>query len=192
MTGREILEMASTAVVGASAAIVAILAFVGLTEWRRRARFEAARKMLGLAKKFSSEIQQSRSPWGYQGEADDRPRSTHEAEDNAAALDERYVRMKRLQPSAETLRELMQSTWEAEAVLKNDLSREIQAFVHIHNKIALAVEQQYFRSKGAESTKDEFVEMMTIIYGPPKPDDAISTMLQEATSQLQKTLKKHI
>ncbi len=192
MNGKDVLEMASNVAVGFSALAVALLGFLGLNTWRKRTRFEVSRKMLGLAKKFCNEIQQSRYPWGHSGEADSRPRQEHETPEETAALDERYARLKRLQPAAETIKDLLQATWEAEAVLGQDLFEHTSAFIQVCNKIVMAIEERYMQSKGAEMSKDDFMETMTTIYGPVKPDDSVTTMLNTATDALQKALKRYI
>ncbi len=192
MSAKDILEMASNAAVGFSALVVAALAILGLNAWKKRTKFEVARKMLGLAKKYCSDVQQSRDPWGFKAESDDRPRQQHETREQAAALDERYARMKRLQPSAETLNDLLQASWEAEAVLKRDLAEYTRPFIAVHNKIVVAIEQHYAHDEGAELSLDEYKEMMTTIYGPPNPDDSVSRALQDAIEKLRKQLKRYV
>jgi len=192
MNGKDILEMASNVAVGFSSLTVALLGFLGLNTWKKRTRFEVSRKMLGLAKKFCNEIQQSRYPWGYSGEADSRPRQEHETPEEAAALDERYARLKRLHPASETIKDLLQAAWEAEAVLGQDLSQHTNAFIRVHNKIVMAIEERYMQSKGAKMSRDDFRETMRTIYGPVKRDDSITTMLDNATDALQRALKRYI
>ena len=192
MSEKDILEMASSAAVGASALVVALLGLRGLNTWKKHTKFEVARKLLQLGKQFANEIQRSRNPLGSSEEAAGRSRGDTETNEQAEALDQRYAHMKRLELPAMTLRDLQQASWEAEASLKTDLSAHIQRFIDIHNEITLAVEKRYLISEGLELTLEESKDIITTLYGPAPTDDHISQQLEEAQSELGKALKRYI
>jgi len=191
-SARFIAETASNVAIALSSVVVAILAILGFNAWKRRMRFEVARRLVRLGKQFANEVQEARRPLGSSAESAGRARSDAETPPEAAALDQRYAYMRRLEPSAMTLRDLRQASWEAEASLKIDLSTSIQSFIAIHNKMTLAAEKRYLLSKGLELTPEEHKELLMTLYGPAPGGDRITEELDEAQSGLEKKLKRFI
>jgi len=192
LSAGSIIEMISNSAIAFSSLVVAILAILGLDVWKKRAKFEVARKMLQFAKKFANEIQRSRNPMGSGDEFSDRPKHDEETAAEAQALDTRYMHMRRLEPAATTIRDLQEASWEVEVAIKIDLSKHLQRFIHVHNEITMAIEKRYSLSKGLEVTPEEHKEMLSTIYALGTPTDSISTQLSVAIEKLGIALKKYI
>ena len=187
-----VVGMLSDAAMAVSALIVAVLAILGFDAWKRRVRHQAASKVLQLGKRFANEIQRSRHPMGSSAESEGRERQHAETPEEAAALDQRYAHMRRLEPSATTLRDMQQASWEAEVALKTDLESCVKAFIAVHNKLSLAVEKRYLVSKGLQLTPDEHKEILTTLYGPMPQGDRITELLERAQRALERALKRYI
>jgi Tfp pilus assembly protein PilE len=101
----------SNVVTGFAAIVVAILAYVGLQTWRKelvgRSQYEAARRLLLLARQFKGAFRQSRGMSTWSNEYAGRPKQDNEKPDETTILNERYARLNRLRPVSELLPQLV-------------------------------------------------------------------------------------
>jgi hypothetical protein len=181
---KDLISLASDIVVGLSAAIVAVVATLGLSQWRKelqgKARFEAARKIAYLAYQFRDQYKRARGMWTSVSETVKRDRHPDENASEAQHRDEYFARMNRISRAQETLCEINQVCWEAEVLFGKDIGGLIEPLEGLFNMLHTAIEMYFGRHieramKGAsvpESDSAWLEDKFKIIYG--HGEDAIS------------------
>lgn len=180
----DLISLLGEIVVGISASIVAIVAILGLTQWRKelqgKARFEAARKLAYLAYQFRDQYKNARGKLIAASESSGRYRHQDETVPESQHRDECFARINRLRLPQETLKEINQVCWEAEVLFGRDIGGLIEPFEELFNRLHSAVEM-YFGYHIERSTKGVsepqldpawLDEKFYIIYG--HGEDAIS------------------
>jgi hypothetical protein len=180
----DLISLASEIVVGFSAAIVAIVAILGLTQWRKelqgKARFEAARKLAYLAYQFRDQYKSARGMLTSASESSGRYRHQDENVSEAQHRDEYFARINRLRLLQETLKEINQVCWEAEVLFGRDIGGLIKPFEELFTMLHSAIEMYFGRHiersmKGVSVPQSDSAwldEKFKIIYG--HGEDAIS------------------
>lgn len=195
MRADTIVEIVSNAAMGFSALFVAGLSAFGFNTWRRKARAEAAQRLLGLARKAVNEIKVTRTAVTYSGEALDRQRDPRETPEQRRARDEEYGRMKRLEQPRKTLKDLYERSWEAEALLHVDLSPYIDPLADELNGIRQAILALFaVDSTGTpvQVSPEECKQGLMKIYGGTAAEDTVGPALDKAFEELRQQLKKHL
>jgi len=200
----ELVSIASDIAIGVSALIVAGVAFFGLRTWRReltgKAKFDIARNVMSLARKVKGDFAQARHPVGWSWEYASRTRQENESPLASEVLDLWYAKNQRLKPLAENLQKLQEVSWEAEIVLGEDASKSVsEAFTILRERYAelSSAVNSYFDTRLDEAVKgsmykdqDWLKELSKEIYGTES--DNFSKRIDEATSQLDSTLKAYV
>jgi len=197
---QELISMISDVVRGLSAMIVAILGFLGFSQWRRelsgKTKFQIARKLAILATKYRDKINYARSIITYSGESSDRKKEDSETTGEANILDEYYARQKRALEVRKSLRNLLVTKWEAEIVLDKDIEKYLLPLVKLDSEYQLSLEMYFETLIGQENktlptAPEDFIKSNhKIIYGTE--DDEFSLSVKEATTTLVNKLKSYI
>jgi len=145
---KELVSVLSDVFVGASALIVAGVAFCGLRQWRAelmaKAKLEVARKVAVLAQKFKLEFDWARYAFVYPGECAERPKGKDEKSWEASHRDEYFARMNRVETVGETWRSLRQARWEAGVTLDEGVGELIDRIEKPFRELYFAI-PAYFK-----------------------------------------------
>ncbi len=141
--------------------LAALFGIWGIREWRReligKAKFETARKVLGVAYMFRDAIANARFPV-FPGYSAGRVRQEGETAEQRAILDEEYARKVKLVPVAKRLQELQQESWAAEILFGNkEIRKYIAPFMERYREIQYALNSYYFKKysdEGRDTTKE--------------------------------------
>lgn len=189
---KDLISIASEIAVGLSAAIVAVVAILGLSQWRKelqgKARFEAARKLAYLAYQFGDQYKRARGTWTSVSESTERDRHPDENASEAQHRDECFARMNRIRLAQETLKEIHQVCWEAEVLFGKDIGRLIEPLEDLFNMLHTAIEMYFGHHieramKGTsvpESDSAWLEDKFKIIYG--HSEDAISNSVDKTVA----------
>ena len=181
-------------------AAAAVYGLYGFWKWRRelieKTKFKVARKMMLLALRFRDEYDRARNPWTDSWEWIERKKGDDEMENISKVLDERFARLRRLQPLQDTLRKFYEISWEAEVTLSEEDAKIVDLFEKLFQNLYIAIEfffeKQLNYAKGHTEVLDN--EKMTnkrgIIYGVK--GDEISRQADSAADTVKKQLKKYI
>jgi len=191
----------SNVATGVTAIALVVIAIKGLQAWRQQmvgqSRYEAARRLLLLARRFRGAFGRSRGPATRSNEYAERPRGEDETPAQKQVLDEQYARLNRLQPAADILAELEQAVWEAEVVTGEALVQLAKPFGLVLQELNLAIVKHfYLRSEVANGhtiTKQQAKEqqrLTKLIYEPHEDD--LTRRVDEALAALEEHLKKYI
>jgi len=125
----ELISLVRDIVVGVSALVVAIIAFLGLRTWRKeltgKAKFDIARNVMLLGLKLKAHFEWARNPFTYSTEYIGRSRQENEPPNVSQVLDEWYARGSRLKPLQEDLVKIQEASWEAKILLSKDAGKRV-------------------------------------------------------------------
>jgi hypothetical protein len=191
-----------SAVSGIIVALAAIIGLVGLMQWRielrARTNLQIARNMISLAYRFSREFKQARNSLLVDTESMQRQHSDNESPEETRILDERSVRIEKLESLKATFDELYGAGSEAELVFDNILEL-LQLLEKHYINLRIYTEGLFEgllkRSRG-EDTAPEAVTRLTlgaadkIVRG--SEDDEISQEIDAKINELVKRLKTRL
>lgn len=179
---QELIAAISNIFVATSAIVVAIVAIVGVSQWRKemigKTKFDVAKKLAMLLYQYRNEFEAARSPFTFPGESADRVKGEHETKDESSTIDEYYARKKRLLPLQKRLIEVMETSWEAEIVLDKEIKHLIEPLKQSFIDLRAAIEIYFFkvledqRNRHAPSAQvyEELQKQWHIVYGTDKDD----------------------
>ena len=184
-------------------AIVAIAAIVGLFTWRKeltgKVKFDLARSIMLLALKLEDNFKDARYPVTFSTESFDRKRSEEESKEEAALLDQWYIKRIRLKPLIENLQKLQELGYEAEVVFNEEISSKIIESISSFRKnwaeLITSIDD-YFETRRDEIIKhtpyhnqEELRELNKVISSVGQ--DKIAEENRQAKQQLIDTLKEY-
>jgi len=198
------VSMISDIVVGFSALVVAVLAFLGLRTWRNeltgKAKYEIARNIMKLGLKFVADFKNYRNPFSYSNESKGRQKRDNESPEESQLLDQWYIRAERVKPLYENLNKLEELGWEVEAILREDDSKQVSDAIEVCNKCLAELSSaiiSYFQTRYEEINKGTLIndqdwmrELHHEVYSPKK--DILLEKIVGAKDQLSSTLKKYV
>ena len=200
----ELVSLVSDIVIGLSAIIVAIMAFVGINKWRKeltgKAKFDVARNMMFLGFKLHEEFESARNLFTYSMEYTGRSRQENEPSDISQILDEWYARANRLKPLQEVLIKIQEASWEAQILLGKDSSNRVSEAIAVYRdrfaELSSAI-YSYFDTRRHEAAtgqpykdQDWLKKLHRMIYAPPEDD--FSKQIDEATAKLESALQAYV
>ena len=116
--------------VGISAIVVSVMAFVGINAWKKeltgKATFEASKAMMSEAYKVIESYRWAVNPMTYPQESSDRLRIIIESEPVKHVLDEAYAREKRFQAVSQSYNKLAESDIEVRVILGVEATKRIE------------------------------------------------------------------
>lgn len=201
------IEVISDIIVGLSAVVVAVFAALGLNAWRReltgKAKFELAKRLVFLAIKLKAGFGWARRWDTYSGEYASRERRRDESQEESRVLDEWYARERRLERLRPDLAELEQAGWEAEILLEEDKSKQVQEVVRVFREAWAELDTavyEYFDNEHREACGSLMFEnreqhrewlkgLRHIIYGI---NDGFSKKLDDAVERLKEVLRGYV
>lgn len=190
--------------VGISAIVVSVMAFVGINAWKKeltgKATFEASKAMMSEAYKVIESYRWAVNPMTYPQESSDRLRIIIESEPVKQVLDEAYAREKRFQAVSQSYNKLAESDIEVRVILGVEATKRIEELLisikaEIVNLSSAIYLYFYARKSEAESgiefsdrtTKEK---MLKIVY--QSPDSSEIKNLNNLVSELDKELKTYL
>lgn len=200
----EAISLASNIAILASATIVSVVAILGLRAWRRemtgKAKFEVARNIMLLGRKFAVDFHNARSPFTSVGEFQDRPQQPQEVAAESIVLNEWYARNRRLQPLNEDLQKLQEALWEAEIMLNETAGERVKQVFDVFRKSYAELESSiptYFEirqqeaSSGSQYHDPAFPkELREVIYA--RGTDNLTKEVDKATAMLGSELSSYV
>lgn len=198
------ISLASDVAIIASAAVIAVAAILGVRTWRReltgKAKFEVAKKVMFLSRKFAVDFQNARSPFTSLGEFQDRPRQQNETAAVSQVLDEWYARSRRLRALIEDLQKFQEAHWEAESILNEATSEHITQTLDVHRKsyakLSSAI-STYFAVRQDEADSSSQYQDQDFLHGLHKViylvgTDSLTEKVDEATATLGSALRVYV
>jgi len=198
------ISLVSDVIVALSAACVAVIALVGINRWRRelggKAKFESARDIMLLSLKLEANFEWARYPLSTSWESTERKRRDNESPKEGELLDQWYLRRLRLQPLLENLQRIQELSWEAEALLDTESSKQVSEAVKMFKEcwaeLSTAIED-YFSIRHEEIVKGSAYgdqnwlrELSKEIYATS--NDRMSNKVSQAKERLLGVLKAHV
>jgi hypothetical protein len=197
----DIVSVISDIVVGLSAIAVAIIAGIGIYQWKReltgRTKFEIAKRMAALIIEYRDRYKRARNFRTFPGESAGRIRSENETLAETELLNEYHAREKRLEPLQETLRKLYETSWEAEVMIDAEVGELIKPLEATFAELFASTET-YFKAMykklnrpvGVDVNDDWLDIHHRRIYG--LPDDDISDSIDKVTRKIGDSLKSYL
>lgn len=187
---KEWISLIGNVMVAASAAVVAIFAAIGVTNWRSemkgKARFDIAREIVGLINQFCDQYARAREAVITFQEYSDRDKGDEEGIEEAKCRDELYARDRRVQSLYRTFNQLRETSWQAEIVFSKGLSERLGPFKQAYEELRTAVDVycSSFLEHAMEGTQPDEAEVQLLeqyreaIYG--NEEDEYSKRIQSA------------
>jgi hypothetical protein len=196
----ELIQFLSTIAVGSSAVVVAIVAIIGLAQWKKeltgKAKFEVAKNLAQNGYQYVDQIMYVRNPVIFAQESIGREREEDESLSVSTFLDERYARLKRLEDVHKTLIALNTLGWEAEILFNKNMTQFIAPFGKEYRELNAAI--KYYFNAQIERAKAEGhipdLDVLSkrdydIIYGG---NEAFSISVDNALEKLLTELRQYI
>lgn len=194
----ELISVLKDVCIGLSALVVAIIAFVGLNQWKKemtgRTRYEIVRKMAFFAIEFRDKYKRARSYSTLFDSTFDRIKGENETLQEANLHDHYFAYRKRLEILQETLSKLYEASWEAETILDIDIGELVLPLekgfsqLYISNESYFQRQLYMLRRTNNVDVDDELISShYDVIYGTP--NDNYSKKLDKATKALVDRLK---
>ncbi len=200
----ELVSFVSDIIIGASAIIVVVMAFLGLRTWRReltgKAKFAVSRDVMLLGFKLKAHFEDARNPLTYSTESAGRSRKEDETPEVSQVLDEWYARASRLKPLQENLIKIQEASWEAQILLSEDSSKAVSEAVVTYRRsfaeLSSAI-HPYFEERRHEvetgilyRAQQWLNELHKTIYGGTKDD--FPKQIDEITDKLESALQAYV
>jgi hypothetical protein len=194
MTIPKLITLTKDILIGLAAIITAIVAAIGLKNWRRelkgKAEFEIARGLMRTTYKLRDELQNCRSPFisfneypeGYKG-----PLSGSSPEEDAKALE--YVYKNRWKPVRDVLHEFETFALEAEALWGKEVRSQTNEFLQCVRKLSNAIFAVIQDFKG---NKDFAKKMKSIVYGFGDENDELWLQINKNVNNIENEVRPHL
>ena len=196
----------SDIIVAIAAIIVAAVAVLGLSTWRKeltgRAKFEVARKVMLLGYKIRDDFEFVRSPFTGSWESADRPRREEETETPTESniRNEWFAKNKRLGVLVEDLQKFQESYWEADIVLGDGPGKLIsevlgvyrESYAELAASISTYFDTELHEQRSGTRPRDEELiqKCRRDIYS--SSHDEFSTQIDQTTEKLSSELKRYV
>lgn len=197
----ELVSLLSEICVGISAAIVAIVAIIGITQWkvqmRGRDKYEITKKLMILILEFRDKYNTARNPQTFPDEYGKIEKSGNETSEESSNLDEWYARKRRLGPLQETLRNLYVAGREAEALFDNNIRSDVRQLESIFGELHSSIDvyfsykdKRYKNKQPTDNLEDWIHEHYQRIY--QRTDDELTKNINEITQKMIARLVVHL
>ena len=192
----ETVQLISTLVLTASAALGAITAFVGLSAWRQQLRgqseYELARRFLRAAFALRDEVESFRSPMILAGETQAAAESLGVEVDASAEGSSRLARHVRWQRVQKTFSDLRLEQVEAEVLWGDQVADWVAPIEAEIRALWVAMVEYDDSAERSVADRRRRVELRRIINGNGSDSDQFWPSFKSAIDGLEGRLRKHI